>query len=93
MLAAMLHRFSHVGLGTHDGQGRNKVRFDKFPQGGNESAPGEVFLWGHRADRKPAVQLSPRKPQLRGAFALQAKNLAYGRRRFDSMVAGAFIEK
>jgi hypothetical protein len=85
--------FSSANLGTHDGQGRNKVRFDKFPQGGNESAPGEVFLWGHRADRKPAVQLSPRKPQLRGAFALQAKNLAYGRRRFDSMVAGAFIEK
>jgi len=93
MLAAMIHGFSHVGLGTHDGQGRNKVRFDKFPQGGNESALGEVFLWGHRADRKQAVQLSPRKPQLRGAFALQAKNLAYVRQRFDRTTAWAFIKK
>jgi hypothetical protein len=50
-----------------------------FPKAENESAPGEVFLWGHRADRKPAVKLSPMKPQLRGAFALQAKNLTYDR--------------
>jgi hypothetical protein len=33
------------------------------------------------------------KPQLRGAFALQAKNLAYDRRRFDRMMAGTFNEK
>jgi len=79
--------------GTHAGQGRNNVRFDKFPQGGNESAPGEVFLWGHRADRKPAVKLSPMKPQLRGAFALQAKSLAYSRRRFDRTTAWAFNKK
>ena len=82
-----------TNCGMHAGRGRNKVRFDKFPQGGNESAPGEVFLWGHRADRKPAVQLSPRKPQLRGAFALQAKSLAYGRRRFDRAMAWAFNKK
>jgi hypothetical protein len=93
MFAAMLHGFTCVSLDTHAGQGRNKVRFDKFPQGGNESAPGEVFLWGHRADRKPAVKLSPMKPQLRGAFALQAKNLAYDRRRFDRTTAWAFIKK
>ena len=93
MFAAMLHGFTCVSLDTHAGQGRNKVRFDKFPQGGNESAPGEVFLWDHRADRKPAVQLSPRKPQLRGAFALQAKSLAYGRRRFDRTTAWAFNKK
>jgi hypothetical protein len=33
------------------------------------------------------------KPQLRGAFALQAKNLAYDRRRFDREIEWAFIKK
>jgi hypothetical protein len=63
-----------------------------FPKA-EKSAPGEEFLWGHQADRKPAVKLSPMKPQLRGAFALQAKNLAYDRRRFDRTTAWAFIKK
>jgi|GEM_PF-5012196 len=89
----MLHGCVCVKLGTHAGQCRNEVHFDKFTQGGNKSAAREVFLWGHRADRKPAVQLSPRKPQLRGAFALQAKSLAYGRRRFDRTTAWAFNKK
>jgi hypothetical protein len=85
--------FSSANLGTHDGQGRNKVRFDKFPQGGKSPHLGKYFCGGHRADRKPAVKLSPMKPQLRGAFALQAKNLAYDRRRFDRMMAGTFNKK
>jgi hypothetical protein len=93
LFAAMLHGCVCVKLGTHAGQGRNEVHFDKFPQGGNKSAAREVFLRGHRADRKPAVKLSPRKPQLRGAFALQAKSLAYDRRRFDRTTAWAFNKK
>jgi hypothetical protein len=86
-LAAIFFGTLMANFGTHDGQGRNKVHFDKFPQGGKSPHLGKYFLWGHRADRKPAVKLSPRKPQLRGAFALQAKNLAYDRRRFDRTAA------
>jgi hypothetical protein len=80
-------------LGTHDGQGRNKVRFDKSPQGGKRVRTWGTILWGHQADRRPAVKLLPMKPQLRGAFALQAENLAYDRRRFDRTTAWAFIKK
>src|ERR1019366_6221852 len=39
-------------------QGLNKVHFGKYQPtspGGTESTPREVFLWGHQADRKPAV--------------------------------------
>jgi len=35
--------FSSANLGTHDGQGRNKVRFDKFPQGGKSPHLGKYF--------------------------------------------------
>src|SRR5208282_25218 len=43
---------------------RNKIR-----------ALGFFIYGGHRADRKPAVNSRQWKPQLRGAFAFQAKNL------------------
>jgi hypothetical protein len=65
--------FSSANLGTHDGQGRNKVRFDKFPQGGNESAPGEVFLWGHQADRRPAVKTLTNEASIEGRFRFAGK--------------------
>jgi hypothetical protein len=74
-------------------KGRNKVRFDTFPQSGTSPHLGKYFCGGHQADRRPAVKLSPMKPQLRGAFALQAKNLAYDRRRFDRRKAGTFNGK
>ena len=79
MSAAKLHGFSHVSLGTDDGQGRNKVRFDKFPQGGKSPHLGKCFCGVIEPTHEPAVKLSPMKPQLRGAFALQAKNLTYDR--------------
>ena len=90
MFAAMLHGFTCANLRNAPRPRPDKVRFDKLPQGGNESA---LEMWGHRADRKPAVQLSPMKPQLKGAFAKQAKSLAYDRRRFDRTMAWAFIKK
>ncbi len=40
-LAAIFFGTLMANLGTHDGQGRNKVRFDKFPQGGKR-----VRTWG-----------------------------------------------
>ena len=51
-----------------DGQSRNARRprseqgaFRQISPRRNESAPGEVFLWGHQADRRPAVKLSPKE--------------------------------
>jgi hypothetical protein len=47
-----------------------------YLQGGTKSALWDfLFMGGHRADRKPAVNSRQWKPQLRGAFAFQAKNL------------------
>ena len=79
--------------GTHDGQGRNKVRFDRFPQGGTSPHLGKYLCGGHQADRRPAVKLSPMKPQLRALSLCRQKNLAYDRREFDSLVAWTFIKK
>jgi len=56
MFAAILHGFTCANFGTHDGQGRNKVRFDNFSKGKSPHL-GKYFV-GHQADRKPAVKLS-----------------------------------
>ena len=85
--------FSSANLGTHDGQGRNKVRFDKFPQGGKSPQLGKYFCGVIKPTADRRSELSPMKPQLRGAFALQAKSLTYGRRRFDRATAWAFNKK
>jgi len=66
MFAAILHGFTCANFGTHDGQGRNKVRFDKFLQR-KKSAPGEVFC-GVQADATGGHTLT-NEAQLRGAFA------------------------
>jgi hypothetical protein len=42
-LAAIFFGTLMANLGTHDGQGRNKVRFDKFPQGGKSPHLGKYF--------------------------------------------------
>lgn len=73
MFAAMLHGFSHVSLGTHDGQGRNKVRFDKFPQGGNESATGEVFLWGSSSRPQTGGPTLTNEASIEGRFRFAGK--------------------
>ena len=44
VFATILHGFTCASLGTHDGQGRNKVRFDKFPQGGTNPHLGKYFV-------------------------------------------------
>ena len=77
MFAAILHGFTCANFGTHDGQGRNKVRFDKFPQGGKSPHLGKCFLWGHQADRKPAVKLSPIEASKGGCFRKTGIGLTY----------------
>ena len=42
-LAAIFSGTLMANFGTHDGQGRNKVRFDKFPQGGKSPHLGKNF--------------------------------------------------
>ena len=42
-VAAIFFGTLMANLGTHDGQGRNKVRFDKFPQGGKSPHLGKYF--------------------------------------------------
>jgi hypothetical protein len=44
VFATILHGFTCASLGTHDGQGRNKVRLDKFSQGGTSPHLGEYFV-------------------------------------------------
>jgi len=89
----MLHGFTFANLRNARRPRLEQNAFRQVSPRRKKSASGEVFLWGHRADRKPAIQLSPMKPQLRGAFALQAKNLTYGRRRFDRTTAWPFNKK
>jgi hypothetical protein len=74
VFAAMLHGFTCADLGTHDAaQGRNKVRFDKFSQGGDSPHLGKYFCGVIKPTADRRSKLSPMKPQLRGAFALQVK--------------------
>jgi len=63
-----------------------------FPKAEKVRTWGRIFA-GSSSRPQTGGKLSPRKPQLRGAFALQAKNLAYDRRRFDRTTAGAFNKK
>ena len=93
MFAPILHGFACANLRNARRPRPEQSAFRQISPRRKKSAPGEEFFWGHRADRKPAVKLSPMKPQLRGAFALQAKNLTYDRRRFDRTTAGAFNKK
>jgi len=74
VFAAMLHGFTCADLGTHNvAKGRNKVRFDRFPQGGNSPHLGKYFCGVIKPTADRRSKLSPMKPQLRGAFALQVK--------------------
>jgi len=68
-------------------KGRNKVHFDRFPQGGKSPHLGKHFLWGHQADRKPAVKTLTNEASIEGRFRFTGKNLAYDRRRFDRITA------
>jgi hypothetical protein len=44
-----------------------------FAKTENESAPGEVFLWGHQADRRPAVKTLTNEASIEGRFRFAGK--------------------
>jgi hypothetical protein len=62
-----------IFIGTHNCQDLIKVRFDKFPQSGASPHLGKYFCGVIKPTADRRSKLSPMKPQLRGAFALQAK--------------------
>jgi hypothetical protein len=70
------------------------MKTSRFRQGVETSpCPGNCFCGVIEPTANWRSKLSPMKPQLRGAFALQAKNLTYNRRRFDREIEWAFIKK
>jgi hypothetical protein len=50
-------------------------------------------MWGHRADRRPAVKTLTNEASIEGRFRFTGKNLAYDRQRFDRTTAWAFNKK
>jgi len=52
--------------------GTNCVSTD-FPKAENESAPGEVFLWGHRADAQTGGQTLTNEASIEVRFRFAGK--------------------
>jgi len=92
MFAAILHGFTCANFGTHDGQGRNKVRFDKFLQGGKSPHLGKYFV-GSSSRPQTGGQTLTNEASIEGRFRFTGKNLAYDRQRFDRTTAWAFNKK
>jgi hypothetical protein len=82
-----------ANLGTHNGQRPEQSAFRHISPRRNKSAPGEVFLWGHQADRRPAVKTLTNEASIEGRFRFAGKNLAYDRQEFDRTTAWAFNKK
>jgi hypothetical protein len=65
MLAAMLH-------GTTAKAGTKCVSTN-FHKAENDSAPGEVLLWGHRADAQTGGQTLTKEASIEGRFRFAGK--------------------
>lgn len=59
--------------GTHHGQRPEQSAFRQISPRRKKSASGEVFLWGHRADRKPAVKTLTNEASIEGRFRFAGK--------------------
>jgi hypothetical protein len=60
------HRNAHL-------PGLDQSAFRQISPRRKKSALGEVFLWGHRADRKPAVKTLTNEASIEGRFRFAGK--------------------